>query len=179
MNNKVNLNLLILETQEVELLGIGDTSWYPDNFQIITPTIQITPPSYPKITLPFTSKNLTIYNSTTLGISCTEPDPECGQIDLPDGIWKVKYTIAPADKYFVEKSFIRTMAIERQLGEGFLATDISNCTGTIKNQDKHALDRIIHLINGAIADANLCNDIAAMNKLRLAQSMLDNFLKTK
>jgi hypothetical protein len=176
---KAKLDLEIQDLHNIELLGIGDISSYPTNFSIISPSIQITPPGYTKITLPFTPRTMTVYNSTIVGITCTDAEDDCGLVPLPDGIWKIKYTIAPSNEYFVEKSFIRTYSIERQLGNAFLCVDLNTCDAKIKLNDKYQLDRIQFLIQGAIADAALCNDIEAMNKYRLAESMLKNFLKTK
>jgi hypothetical protein len=176
MNNKLNLDLLVVDTHNPQTLGIADTSFYPLGLQIITPSIQITPPSYPKITLPFASQNLTIYNSNILGITCIGGDCN-GTVDLPDGIWKLKYTIAPANERLVEKSFMRTEKIQQQWGIAFLSAEIKGCDSRLNQQQKDELDTIFDLIQGAIASANQCNDISAMNKYRLAQSLLNKFIK--
>lgn len=169
------LDILILDTHDVKTLGIGDISTYPIGVTIVNPSIQITPPSALKVTLPFTAKNLTIYNSNTLGITCSETD--CDSIDLPDGIYQIKYTITPADTRFVEKSFLRTEQIQRDLGIAFLSTGINQCGGKAGKIKKEQLDDIMNLIQGAIADSNNCNAISAMNKYVLASSLLQNFNK--
>lgn len=176
MNNKIKLDLLIIDTHDPLTLGVGDISFYPQGLSILSPTIEITPPGWNKVTLPFTAKNLTIYNSNLLGITCS--DVECGYSDLPDGIWKIKYSITPANERFVEKSFYRTEAIQRNWATSFLYTDVNKCDGKAKLLQKQTLDEIWSLIQGAIADANECNDMAANNKYQLASSMLKNYNKT-
>lgn len=175
MNNNLNLDLLILDTHNTKTLGVGDISFYPQGIQIVNPSIQITPPSYPKVTLAYAAKNLTIYNSNTLGITCS--DEECAMVDLPDGVWKIKYTITPANERLVEKSFLRTEKIQQQWGIAFLSSEIKGCDTRINQQQKDELDTIWDLIQGAIASANQCNDISAMNKYRLAESFLKKFTK--
>lgn len=169
-NNQVKLNILPIDTHDVRTLGLADISFYPQSVAIVNPTIQITPPGYNKLTIAFTAKNVTIYNSTILEISC---DDEI-MIDLPDGIWKVKYTITPADTYFVEKSFLRTEKIQQLWGDAFLCLNAS-CSDHAKKLMQEELEDIWFLIQGAIADANQCNDMEAMNKYRLAMSMLNSF----
>lgn len=176
MNNKLNLDILPLDTHNVQTLGLADISYYPMGLGIVSPSIEITPPSYTKVTLPFAHKSVTIYNSNILGLTCTDDD--CDLIDLPDGVWKIKYTIAPAYENFVEKTFMRTEKIQQLWGEAFLGADLF-CKQRPPERVKEELDDIWYLIQGAIADANECNDKAAMDKYRLALQMLKHFSKNQ
>jgi len=170
-NNVVKLDILPVDTHNINTLGLADISFYPVGVSVVNPSIEITPPSFESITRPFAAKMLTIFNSNQLGITCEDGS----QLEeLPDGIWKLKYTITPANLYFVEKSFIRTEKIQRDWGEAFLSLELG-CSRVGNDRRKRELDDAWSLIQGAIADANECNDIAAMKKYKLAAVMLKNF----
>jgi hypothetical protein len=179
MSNNLRLDILVLDTHNPKTLGIGDISFYPQGLPIINPSIQITPPSFNRITLPYTAKNLTIYDSNILGITCGDSSIDCDSIDLPDGIWQIKYTITPATERYVSKSFLRTEKIQQEWGEAFLSTDINKGSSKSKELKKAELDDAWALIQGAVADANNGNDVEAMNKYRLASSMLKVFNKNQ
>lgn len=167
MANVPVLNILIVDTHDVYTIGVADVSFYPPGFNIINPTIEITPPSFNKVTLGLSAKNLTILDSGSLGLD--------GAI-LPDGVWKFSFTVSPASKYRVNKHYLRTDNIQREWGNAFLSIDHSpyNSKDAVK---RAVLDQIWALIQGAIADANLDNCDEAMNKYRMANEMLMNFKK--
>lgn len=169
------LNILILDTHDLQTLGIGDISFYPVDFLPVNPSISITPPSFPRVTLPFPSRSFGIFNSENLNITCNT-----GELtDLPDGIWTVSFSIAPANENFVEKSFLRTEALMVKFGTALLTTDLKQCNEYIKGEDMDKLDQIWYIINGAIADGNNCNGTAAMEKYRYADKLLNEFLRSK
>lgn len=169
------LDIMILDTHDPKTLGIGDISEYPDNFLPVNPSIEIVPPSFPRVVIPFPYRGFSIFNSINLNISCNTGDIT----ELPDGIWSVKYTISPANENFVQKSFLRTEVLMTKFGTALLTTDIKECNEFIKDQDMDILNQIWYIINGAIADANNCNEISAMNKYRYADKLLNNFMRSK
>lgn len=170
-SNTLKLEILPLDTHNVQTLGLADISFYPQGLGVVSPTIQITPPSYNQVTIPFAYKTVTIYNSNILGLTCTDED--CDLIDLPDGIWKLKYSIAPAYQNFVERTFMRTEKIQQLWGNALLSLSL-DC---VKDNGKQDLMDAWFLIQGAIADANECNEVEAMNKYRLAMSIIQVFNK--
>lgn len=168
------LDLFYLDSHSSELLTIADISQYPDGFTISSPTIEITPPSFDMISIPFTARGLQVYNSTTLGI--TEED--CDNIPLPDGIYKVKYSIYPAYKHFVTKSFLRVEKLLEKYDKAYVKLDITQCDLAIKNVEKKRLNLIWEYINGAIASANQCAEKQAMELYVRANDAIDKFYKT-
>src|SRR5690348_9666764 len=102
MTNTPQLDLLYMDTHNSQTMAIGDASVYPvSGFTISTPTIEVTPPSFPTVSLSFVPRNIMVFNSDTLKISCT--DSGGCLTTLPDGLYKVKYSVAPAYLYSVEK----------------------------------------------------------------------------
>ena len=170
-NNKPNLHLIFPDTHSPHLLGVADASYYPTT--PINPTIEITPPNTRKMVMPFAVGGMTTYNSNDLGITC-EAD-FCSLVTLPDGIWEVKYSIAPSHEHNNTFKFIRVYNLNRRFEVAFLKTDLKECDTNVKEQDKEILDQINYFIQGAIATANDCNYTRAMELYHEADI---NFSKT-
>lgn len=168
------LDFTVIDTHNPLTIAIADTSFYPTNFNIVNPTLEVTPPGFPELTTLFSPKSITTFNSNSLNITCVTDISMLA--NLPDGIWTVKLTISPPIQWFVERSFIRTEQIQQKLGKAFLKTDITQCNLDVRNEQMKVIDEISFYIQAAIAAANQCNNILAMNLYRTANTMLDNFL---
>jgi hypothetical protein len=166
------LDLLFLDSHSAKHLVIGDISTY-GSFTVSTPTIEITIPNAGTKVLEFVKGSIQIYNSNTLGITCGD---ECDAVDLPDGIWKVKYSVAPVYKYYVEKTFIRVEKLMAKFDSVYVKLDFMQCDDQIKKQDKDFLFAVQEYIAGAIAAANKCANKSAMQQYRRANEMLDNYI---
>lgn len=169
------LSFDIIDTHDFKTLGIVDTSWYNPDIIIETPTIEILPPGYVIATSPFfMTKALNVYNSNGVGI--TKASCEEALIELPDGIWKFKYSICPNDKLFIEKFFLRTDKIQCRYTQAFLNLDLSDCDS---NEDKKTkmkkLEEIEFYINGAIAAANNQDPKLATDLYQKADKLLDRY----
>lgn len=177
MTNTPNLDIIIPDVHSPLYLGIGDISYYPTGFSIVNPSIEITPPNVDRIVLPFTAQQFAVFNSNDLKITC-EVDV-CDLATLQDGIWEVKYSIAPSNEYYVTKKFLRVFNLLRAFEIAFMNVEMMECDATVKRQNQLVLDQIDFFIQGAIATANDCNYTKAMELYREADRLLDNFLKTK
>lgn len=169
---KTALDINIVKTHNIRTIGIADTSVYATSI-INGPVIEITPPGFKKVALDFTVKSVNIFNSNSLKITnaCSEQDLS----PLPDGIWKIKYSITPALDNYVEKSFMRTDYIRCMYDRAFLGIDMSNCVGCTSDlihTKKNELQEIRLLIDGAVASANDCDEDGAMYKYRKAMDKL-------
>ena len=172
MATTIKLDLLYLDSHSTYNMVIADISMY-GNATISTPTIEIIPPGYPVKSVAFVAQGVQVYNSTSLGITSEDCDP----IPLPDGIYKIKYSIAPAYKYYVVKSFLRVDKLIEKFDKAYLKLDINHCDLSFKTQEKKTLDLIWAYINGAIASANNCAEKQAMELYERANEALDNFLE--
>jgi len=171
------LDFVVVDTHNTLTLGIADTSFYPSNFAVTNPTLEITPPSFMKATVAYTAGAMTVFNSNTLNITCVSEVSQL--IDLPDGIWTVKQTIAPPITFNIERTFIRTTKLEQKFGRAFLKTDLVQCNQDVKTEQMKVLDEVWFYIQAAIAAANQCNNLLAMNLYKLANTMIDNFLRDR
>lgn len=169
------LDFTIVDTHNELTMAIGDTSFYPSNFNVVNPTYEITPPSFPKATVIFAKSEILYLNSNTLNITCVTDVNQL--VALPDGIWTVRQSIAPAIDHNLQKTFLRTTQIEKKFGNAFLKTDLIECNQDIKIEQLKILDQIYFYIQAAISAAGQCNTDLAMKLYKYANKMLDNFIK--
>lgn len=169
------LKLSIIDLRDQSSLAIVDLSTYTTI--PVGPTglsMQITPPGYPTINVPFNAGNVNVYKCSDLGITC--PITEC--CALPDGIYDVKYSVVPpinSDPLaFIEKTFIKVDQIKCKFQHAFLKVDLEcNCGHDEESALKRELRGIDLLIAGCVAEANDCNPEAAYRLYRKADSLLD------
>ena len=171
----LKLEILVVPTYNTLTLGIADASTYPDSPYVpTTPSIEITIPNgFGIVTLPFTPNDFNIFTSASLGLT-TINEP---LVPIPDGVYKFRYTVAPAYENFVERTFMRTEVIQEKFDGAFMRLDMMECDLAIKTQQKVNLNSIYFFIQGSIASANNCA-VEQSNKLyNQANRMLDNFIR--
>jgi len=168
----LNLDFLVVPTYNTLTMGIIDASTYPDNPPVVTsPTLEITPPGFDVAVIPFAVDDYNVITSSNLGITSVGVNQP-----LPDGVYHIKYSIAPANVNFVEKSIMRTDRIQEKFDEAFMKLDMMECDGAIKRQSKENLSSIYFFIQGAIAAANNCALVEANKLYAQADRMLTNFM---
>jgi len=169
----LHLDFLVVPTYNTLTLGIIDTSTYPNTPPIVTsPTLEITPPGFNTAVIPFTVDDYNVITSATLNIT-----PSGVSQPLPDGVYHIKYSIAPAYVNFVEKSIIRVDKLQEKFDEAFMKLDMMECDRAIKTQSKVDLNTIYFFIQGAIAAANNCAIVEANKLYNQADKMLSHFMK--
>lgn len=172
MVSKLNFN--IVDTHDFKTLGVVDTSWYNPDITVETPTIEILPPGYTVAASPFFMiKALNVYNSNGLGI--TRASCEEDLVDLPDGLWKIKYSICPNDKLFIEKFFLKTDKIQCKYDQAFLSLDLANLSTEKEKRKRQDLEEIEIFLQGAIAAANKKNAKLASDLYKKADNLLNKF----
>jgi hypothetical protein len=170
----LKLDILVVPTYNTFTLGVFDASIYPTSPPIVSsPTIEITIPSLGEAILPFKVDDFNIFSSSSFGITdvCEPFSP------LPDGVYTLNYTVAPAYENSVTKTFMRTEAIQEKFDKAFMKLDMMECSGGITSQQKVDLNNIYLFIQGAIAAANNCATNEANKLYAQANSMLDNLNK--
>lgn len=170
----LKLDILVISTYNVLTLAIADASTYPNIPPVVTsPLIEIDVPGFGVTALPFVVDNLNIFTSSSLGITEAGNDQA-----LPDGIYKLKYSIAPAVTNFVEKTILRVDKLQEKFDNAFLQLAMMECDRALKTQSSVTLNTINFFIQGAIAAANNCAEYES-NKLYIqADNMLNSFLKS-
>jgi hypothetical protein len=169
----LNLDILVVPTYNTLTLGVIDASTYPTTPPSVTsPTIEITPPGFNVAIIPFDVNNFNIFTSENLGISSTGTNQP-----LPDGVYHLKYSIAPAYANFVERSIMRTDQIQERFDDAFMRLDMMECDSAIRTQSKVELNSIYFFIQGAIAAANNCAIVNSNKLYKQADRALTNFMR--
>lgn len=173
MATTLQLDILVPPTYSVLLLSIADASTYPDNFNVSSPTLEIDIPGFGKKTVPFKPLETNVFASNTLGITSIE-----SKQSLPDGIYRIKYSVDPAYLNYVEVSIMRTDKLQEKFDSAFIQLDLVECDKAIKKQASVTLNTINFLIQSSIALANNCAEKDSIKLYNKADKMLDRFLKS-
>jgi len=120
----------------------------------------------------FNVNDFNVYTTANLGIT-----PIGVNQPLPDGVYHLKYSVAPSSVNFVKKSIMRVEKLQEKFDGAFMKLDMMECDRAIKTQAKVDLNSIYFFIQGSIAAANNCATQEAMKLYNQADRMLDNFLK--
>ncbi len=173
MISKLSFN--VIDTHNFKTLGIVDTSWYNPDITVETPTLEVYPPGFAYAASPyFMIKALNIYNSNGLGLTKASCEEEL--IDLPDGLWKVKYSICPNDKLFIERFFLKTDKLQCKYTQAFLNLDLSAVDSDTELKKRRNLEDIELFIQGAISASNNQNAKLASDLYKKADTMLNLYL---
>ena len=169
----LKLDILVINTYNTFTLGIADISTYPNDPPVVSsPSIEITMPGFLPVTVPFTVNDFNVFNSTTLELTPVGAPT----VPLPDGVYYLTYSVAPAYENFVNKTIMRVEQIQEKFDNAFMKLDMMECDLAIKTQSKVQLNSIWYMIQGSIAAANNCA-VDTANKLYVqANTMLDNFI---
>lgn len=168
--NMSTLDIQVVPTYTTYTLSIQDISTYDST--PTSPTIDIVAPGV-DVSLPFVPSTINTFNSTTLGLTAVGQDT----IPIPDGVYYLTYSIAPANTNYVNKTFMRTDKIQEKFDNAFMKLDMMECDKAIKTQAKVDLTTINFFIQGSIAAANV-SAVDVANKLYAqADKLLSNFIK--
>lgn len=164
---KPKLDISILNTYNSKVLTVADVSYYPVGYIINNPYLEITVPGFPKLTTLFTPKGVNVFNSDTLQI--TDGCPR----SLPDGIYKVRFSIHPNYELFVERSFLRLDAVLEKFDAYYLTLNLMRLDTQTSTDLMKQLDIIEVYLQGAMSAANKCDEKLAYELLNKANSNLD------
>lgn len=119
---KHNLQFSILESPNASLIVVNDESSYMQPPQL--PTIYVKFPGFKEWNhILITPSKVNNISAKSLGFSVEE---------YPDGIYEIKYTISPSDKYSVSKVYIRDIKFKEQFGS-YLQKVVENQYQSIDN----------------------------------------------
>ena len=172
-NNIPILDFIIEDTHDAKTLAIRDISFYPQNFNIISPFLQVEVPGKGSVSLSFTPNTTNVLNSTILSITKTGDSLS----ELPDGIYSIKYSINPAYQNYTTKNIVRVDKLNNKFDSIFINI-ISNDWDVQKlRNNRMKLNEAEFYTQGAIAAANRCANKLAMELYRKASCLLDELEK--
>jgi hypothetical protein len=157
MADKHILSLEVPDVANCEIMSVKDTSQYTSNLAVDCPELQITKAGFNKFALIKTTKNFDLnLTACDLGLQTTN----CGSVQttIPDGIYIIKYSVAPNDKVYVEYNHLRITNILIKYYSVLCDIDLNVCEPS--SDRKRLIDELQYirtLIDGAVAKVEYCN----------------------
>ena len=177
------LSLRIPDLCNEGILLIDDTSTYDSLLPVTCLNLQICPPGYkvPASIDPLRTGFRLVLNSCSLGISSVG---DCSQSlpNLQDGLYRIRYSVAPNDKVFVEYYHLRTVKAMNRYMTILGNMGIPCC---LPDQETiyilQELDFIRNLLISAKATTENCghDPEIGINQLRYANALMDKLSRRK
>jgi len=162
------LSIFPLETFDVNLMAIKDISVYPQGYAPVSPFLKVEVPSVGIKNVVFKPNDINVLNSTILGLTKSNTP----LIALPDGVYTFTYSINPAYKYNITKSILRVDKLYKKFNDTFLSIQ-STCDAQLGRNQRIQLSEIEWYIQGAIASANNCSGVQAMELYKKASDLIN------
>jgi hypothetical protein len=161
----LNLDIRIEECVSCKNLVVRDDSFYVETPE--EPILLVTVPGYTTSkVLGFTTESSNIYNSYSFGLS-----PSTSLVDLPDGLYTMKYAICPHDENIITVYYIRQCIAWCQF-DTYLKQSFDSCYD-LDDSIKTDLQRIEWLLKGAKAFADGCDPDKAIALHQKAVELLN------
>lgn len=152
-----SLNISPTDSYQLTLLALVDESDY-NGVLVNNVSFEVTPPSFPKVNIPFTPNSVNVFTGGDFGLGCGEDNI------LPDGIYTIKYTVNY--NTFIEKQFIRISHTQFKLQKVLL----SLLSGDCDEWDVYKNGKLF--LEGAVAAANYCQIGLANSLLQKANKII-------
>ena len=177
------LALDIPDTNNVSVFRVMDASIYANDLDVKCATLQVTSPGFTSpsthdmtnYALLASSFNL-ILNACSLGFvatGCQDVAPA-----LPDGLYKLKYSVSPNDKVYVEYYHLRTTQTYNVYNQQLCKLEMATCEPSVEIRARlNELRLIKSYIDAAKIKAEDCHDPnLAMELLLYAKKRLDKYI---
>jgi hypothetical protein len=158
MAQKHILSLDIPETLNTKIFRVVDTSTYSTDLGITCNRLQILLPGYlEEVILEILPNSENVFNACTLHLQDTNCDAALSE--LPDGIYTVRYSVAPNDKVWIEYNYLR---ISQTLNTYYNILCSINLTGAeplaTEKEKLNKLRMLKMMLEGAKAKVEFCNN---------------------
>jgi hypothetical protein len=177
---KHTLSLEIPDTLNDCILRVIDTSLYADKPPVDCPYLDVQGPGFSCAVRLDVEPGFCNLNLTACDLELQTEN--CGTIfnTLPDGVYVIRYSIAPNEYVFVEYNHLRTTEALNKLNEVLCALDVSNCDPLPEVKEKLKELRLIEmLLKAAKAKVEYChNPSQGMDLYDYAKKRLDKLACT-
>ncbi len=172
--------LLTFDNTDPKLIGIRDASSYNEDIEVQCPIIVIQAPGYTTTyTIDFTPGSFQPINSNNIGITKTSRYQDL--VDLPDGVWYIKYSIQPHEKLYTEHLFYRTSQLRCSFYQALLSVDMNTTSGYKELMNDQLEQLMIADFHIKSAEANLnsstSNELLANKHYTKAKEIIEKILK--
>lgn len=140
------------------ILKIFDTSVYTNLLPITCPTLNITVPGFDFANQIDVSENFfKTFTACNLQLQTTDCDRR--YVEIPDGIYIIKYSVSPNDQVYVEYNHMRITKALIRYNKALCDVDISNCAPSAQSQKRLTeLALIKSYLEAAKAKVEFCHE---------------------
>lgn len=152
------LFLDISQSYNLKTMRVLDSSFYNEDIDISCARLEVTPPGfdYPVLINAEPYFNI-VLNSSNLGLSKVTKYQDLAE--LPDGVYKIRYSIAPNDKVWVEYEHLRNQQQLNQFFGLYCRLKLSNLDpNRDQNNSLRELAKIKQYIDAAKIEVEFCGD---------------------
>jgi hypothetical protein len=151
------LGLSFTETSNENILKIEDMSVYTNLLSVTCPQLLILPPGFttPTEITPLPGFN-TVFTACMLAVQTKNCDAEYSP--LPDGIYAIKYSVAPNEYVSVEYNILRTVQWENKWREAICSIEIGCLPEREKNLKLEELMELKRYVDAAKVKVERCHE---------------------
>jgi len=156
MAEKHILSLEVPTVANCEILSIRDTSQYVDLLAKDCPELLITVPGFNSPALIEVTPGFDL-NLAACDLQIQTIDCGVSNSALPDGIYVIRYSVAPNDQAFVEYNHLRITSILNLYYEVLCGLNLADCEPSSEKEDLiREINYIRVLIDSAVAQVEYC-----------------------
>ncbi len=176
------LSLEVLNVSNTKYLSIKDTSKYADGLGTDCAELLITPPAPAGTNTKKTSiievKPGFDLNITACALNIQLMSCNSIRVDIPDGVYTIRYQLSPHDKTYVEYNFLRTTGLMKMYYEKLCALDMAACEpDSVRKKLLMEMNTIKILIDGAKSKVEYCSQPdAGMELFNYAKKKLERIV---
>ena len=140
------------------IISIMDTSVYADIVPVTCPTLNVTAPGFAySVQLDFTPGANEILTACDMNLQVENCDQEF--LNLPDGIYIIKYSVSPNETVYVEYNHLRITQALIKYNSVMCDLDISDCEPSCELENKlKQLRKIRQYLDAAVAKVETCHE---------------------
>jgi hypothetical protein len=140
------------------VMTVMDTSVYTDLIPVVCETLAITVPGFAySVELPVTYGFIKNVTACDLGIQTAD----CGSsyVDIPDGVYVIKYSVSPNDQVYVEYNHMRISKALSLYNKVLCQVDVNACDPPFIIKEKlEALRMIFMYLQAAKSKVETCHE---------------------
>jgi hypothetical protein len=167
------LGVDVIPTNNVNILHLFDTSVYAEGLGKTCLYLEITLPGFKEVRLvePNPNFNLSL-NAITLSLIPQDADYLS---PLPDGVYHIRYSVAPNDKVWVELDHLRTTSFDQQMFEQRCDIKLNACSPMEEvTEQLKQLQEVDNYLKAAIAKVEICDEVSkGIELFTYAKRLLD------
>jgi hypothetical protein len=157
MASKHILSLEVPTVANCEILSIRDTSQYSELLPVDCPELLVTVPGFSSSVLVEVTKDFFV-NLNACDLALQKENCSTSRLELPDGVYIIKYGVAPHDKVYVEYNHLRVTNILTMYYKVLCCIDLETCEPFSEKKDLiEEMQYIKTLIDGAVAKVEYCS----------------------